>query len=182
MVHIRTILTLSIAILAIDNVLIEAGKATEDRKQNLSNRASRHADTLRPYGDKLKTKFGNQMNQQVVGQLTDISNVIIDHIMKHESFPKYLKNVFSVLRKYAVRQIKSRFKKLEKTYTKWEKQNFPDKQQKTNALEILYKQEGRTNDLEKSVKKSKKKIRNLELKTVVNENIRYMHLYPIIYN
>jgi len=56
-----------------------------------------------------------------------------------------------------VRQIKSRFKKLEKTYTKWEKQNFPDKQKKTNALEILYKQEGRTNDLEKIVKKSKKK-------------------------
>ncbi|XP_026806685.1 uncharacterized protein LOC113549535 [Rhopalosiphum maidis] len=158
MVHIRTILTLSIAILAIDNVLIEAGKATEDRKQNLSNRASKHADTLRPFGNKLKMKFGSQMSQQVVGQLTDISNVIIDHIMKHESFPKYLKNVFSVLRKYAVRQIMSRFKKLEKTYKKWEKQNFPDKQQKANALEILYKQEGRTIESEKiSAKKSKKK-------------------------
>jgi hypothetical protein len=59
---------------------------------------------------------------------------------------------------FLVRQIKSRFKKLEETYTKWEKQNFPDKQQKANALEILYKQEGRNYDLEKiSVKKSKKK-------------------------
>uniref|UniRef100_A0A2S2PNJ0 Uncharacterized protein n=1 Tax=Schizaphis graminum TaxID=13262 RepID=A0A2S2PNJ0_SCHGA len=158
MVHFRTILTLSIAILAIDNVLIEAGRATEDRKLNLTNRASKHAETLKPYGDKLKTKFGNQMNQQVIEQLTDISNVIIDHIMKHKSFPKYLKNVFSVLRKYAVRQIKSRFKKLQKTYKKWEKQNFPDKQQKADALEILYKQEGRDYDLKKiSIKKSKKK-------------------------
>ncbi|XP_001946678.2 uncharacterized protein LOC100164853 [Acyrthosiphon pisum] len=148
MVHIRTILTLSIAILAVDNVLVEAGKATENRIANLSKRAEVHKETLRLRKDDLEKKFGS-MTDTVKDQLTEISNIIIDHIMDNKSFAKYLKNVFSILRKYAVRQLNTRYGKLKNIYKKWEKQNFPNKKEKAQALKILEKQEKENKALQK---------------------------------
>ncbi|XP_025205439.1 uncharacterized protein LOC112601839 [Melanaphis sacchari] len=157
MVQIWTILRLSIAILAISNLLVEAGKATKDRRENLEIRASVHKNALKTYGDGFKKQFGNSMNEEVAKQLTDINYIIIDHIMKHESFLAYLQNVFLVLRKYAEGQIKSRYKKLNKIYKKWKKQNFPDQKNKANVLKIQNKQDKENNGLDKKiVKKSKK--------------------------
>jgi len=81
-------------------VLVEAGKGTRDREANLSIRAAEHKETLRLKKDKLKEKFGS-MTQSVKDQLTEISFIIIDHILEDKSFDKYLKNVFSILQKYA---------------------------------------------------------------------------------
>jgi len=85
-------------------VLVEAGKGTKYREANLSIRAAEHKETLRPKQDKLKDKFGS-MTQPVKKQLTEISYIIIDHILEHKSFEKYLKNVFSILQKYAGKYI-----------------------------------------------------------------------------
>lgn len=81
-------------------MLVEAGKGTKDRIANLSDRAKVHKDELRSRQDWLQKKFGS-MTPSVKDQLTQISYIIIDHIMGHKSFPKYLKNVFLILRKYA---------------------------------------------------------------------------------
>ncbi|KAL5240429.1 hypothetical protein ACI65C_007839 [Semiaphis heraclei] len=131
---------LSIAILVIDNVLVEAGKATKDREANLEIRAAEHKETLRSKKDKLKEKFGS-MTQPVKDQLTKVSFLIIDHILENKSFDKYLKNVFSILQTYAEKQIKTRYEKLNKVYEKWEKKNFPNKKEKANALKIMKNQE-----------------------------------------
>jgi len=81
-------------------VLVEAGKGTENRKANLSERAMVHKETLRLRKDDLEKKFGS-MTQSVKDQLIQINNIIISHIMDNKSFPKYLKDVFSILKKYA---------------------------------------------------------------------------------
>lgn len=81
-------------------MLVEAGKATEDRKKFLSKRAEIHKETLRPQQDELKKKF-SKMTKSAEDQLTQISYIIIDNIIGHKSFSKYLKNMFLILRKYA---------------------------------------------------------------------------------
>jgi len=59
---------------------------------------------------------------------------------------------------FLVRQIDSRFKKLNKIYKKWEKKNFPDKKNKADALKILKNQErGNKNNQEKGNKGVEKK-------------------------
>ncbi|CAH1724094.1 uncharacterized protein LOC114131320 isoform X2 [Aphis gossypii] len=158
MVHIRTILTLYIVILAVNNVLVEAGQGTNNRRDNLKERASTHKNVLKKYEDRFTNKFGSSINQHIAAKLTAISYIIIDHIIVHESFSQYLKSVFEVLRKYAVRQIDSRFTKLRKIYKKWEKKNFPDKKKKANALKILKNQEKRNkNNQDKGNKGVEKK-------------------------
>ncbi|XP_022182204.1 uncharacterized protein LOC111042019 isoform X2 [Myzus persicae] len=156
MVPIRTFLTLSIAILAIDNVLVEAGQATKYRQKNLATRAEAHKETLRLRQEGFEQKFGT-MTEPVKEQLTEINYIIIDHILENRSFPKYLKNVFEILQKYAERQIKTRLEKLKKVYKKWQKQNFPDKKKKSKALKILQKQEKENKLLQKKNKKNEKK-------------------------
>lgn len=80
---------------------VEAGQGTRNRIENLKERASTHKNVLKKYEDRFTNKFGSSMSPHIEEKLTDISNIIIDHIMLHESFPLYLKNVFEVLRKYA---------------------------------------------------------------------------------
>lgn len=62
---------------------------------------------------------------------------------------------------FLVRQINSRFEKLNKIYKKWEKKNFPNKKEKADALKILNSQEKGNKGSEKTnsgnEKKSKKK-------------------------
>lgn len=82
-------------------MLVEAGQGTKNRRDNLKERASTHKNVLKKYEDRFTNKFGSSMNPHIEEKLTDISYIIIDHIMLHESFPLYLKSVFEVLRKYA---------------------------------------------------------------------------------
>lgn len=78
------------------NVLVEAGKATENRKRNLSKRASIHENTLKPHEHILKS-----MDEPVVEQLTTVTYIILDHILDDEQFQSYLNNLFSTLEQYA---------------------------------------------------------------------------------
>ena len=81
-------------------MLVDAGEATENRKAKLSERAEIHKNALRLRKDDLEKKFGS-MSPSVKNELTQINYIIIDHIIENKSFPKYLKNVFSILKKYA---------------------------------------------------------------------------------
>ncbi|KAE9534369.1 hypothetical protein AGLY_008459 [Aphis glycines] len=160
MVHIRTILTLYIVILAVNNVLVEAGQGTNNRKENLKERASTHKTILQKYEDRITKKLGSSMDQHIEEKLTAISYIIIDNILIHDSFQLYLKSVFEVLKKYAVRQINSRFLKLSQIYNKWETKNFPDKKKKADALKILKnknKKERNKNNQEKRNKNNQKR-------------------------
>lgn len=59
---------------------------------------------------------------------------------------------------FLVRQIDSRFEKLNKIYKKWEKKNFPNKKKKAEALKILNnKEKGNKNNQEKGNKGPEKK-------------------------
>lgn len=161
MVLIRTILTLSIAILIANNLLVEAGIATKKRIDDLETRAKVHNEILKPYKQKLK-EYYSELKENVDKQLSEISDIVIKLIIDHKSFKKYLKNVFTVLQKYAERQIESRFDKLKTIYEKWEKEKFPEKNTKAEALKILKKQEEEKKALRKQnteiEKKSKAKV------------------------
>lgn len=63
-------------------------------------RAAKYEDKLKSHEDEFKSQYG-QMSDSVVNELTKLNNIIIDHIVGHEQFTSYLKNVFEALQKYA---------------------------------------------------------------------------------
>ncbi|XP_025413622.1 uncharacterized protein LOC112685819 [Sipha flava] len=162
MVHVRTILTISIAVIAVNYIgFTEAGKATKERIMNLERRAMAHTEKLKPHEGMLQSKYGS-MSEPMVDQLKEINNIILDFILNSEKFQSYLSSIFETLGKYAERQIVSRVTKLEEIYEHWEKTNFPDKMNAERAKQILedIKQQNKPKNVEKVVKNrflSKKK-------------------------
>lgn len=84
----------------IKNVLVDAGKATEERKKNLKTRAAIHETRLKSSQTLLKSKYG-KMDDDVIKQLTEVTYIILDHIIGNEKFLQYLQSIFSTLQKYA---------------------------------------------------------------------------------
>lgn len=66
----------------------------------MENRASEHVEKLKPHAEELKSKYGD-MTKADIKELNNLNNVIIDHIMKHDEFNNYLRNVDEALQKYA---------------------------------------------------------------------------------
>lgn len=79
---------------------MDAGEGKKNRKKNLEARASEHEEKLKPHEDEFKSKYG-EMSKSDIKELTQLNNIIIDHIVEHEQFNNYLKNVYEALQKYA---------------------------------------------------------------------------------
>lgn len=82
-------------------MLVEAGQGTTNRRENLQERASTHKKVLKIYGDRFTNKFGSSLNPTIERDLTDVTYIIVDHIMMHKSFSQYLESVFQILGTYA---------------------------------------------------------------------------------
>lgn len=67
----------------------------------------------------------------------------------------FIKLILNIL--FLVTQINTRYEKLKNIYKKWQKQNFPDKKKKDEALKILKKQEKENKALKKKNEKNEKK-------------------------
>lgn len=81
-------------------MIVDAGEGTKNRKKNLITRASKHEEKLKLHEDKFKSKY-DDMSESVISELSALNNIIIDHIIAHEKFNLYLKNIFEALQQYA---------------------------------------------------------------------------------
>lgn len=81
-------------------MLVEAGRATDDRISNLKQRSAKHTKSLATQKKLFKRNYGS-MSEAVVQQLTDITYAILDYMMKNKEFSDYLKNLLIKLKSYA---------------------------------------------------------------------------------
>jgi len=82
-------------------MFVGAGKATDLRKKNLMQRASVHTDTLKKNEKLFKGDGDRTLSDSIAKEVTNITKVILTHMMKSKEFKKYLKSIFKKLKRYA---------------------------------------------------------------------------------